>query len=152
MVFSLLCSYRVSTSFEPIDADLYSPTGKDLLPMGHGHIGSVNDDWPEVGCGLPGARHGSGQGALIGGGEEGGLDQAVTRLLQQQLPGINNLGLLEADEFIEKIILKEKQLLSLIFEDKGSLTLQAESPILPSALLVNSSAYPSFSANSTFEQ
>lgn len=105
MVFSLLCSYRVSTSFEPIDADLYSPTGKDLLPMGHGHIGSVNDDWPEVGCGLPGARHGSGQGALIGGSEEGGLDQAVTRLLQQQLPGINNLGLLEADKFIEKIIL-----------------------------------------------
>ena len=46
---------------------------------------------------------------------------------------------------------KGKQLLSLIFEDKGSLTLQAERPILSSALLVNSSAYPSFSANSTFE-
>ena len=147
----LSCSYRVTTSFKPVDADLYSPTGEDFLPMRHGHIGPVNDDWPEVGCGLSGARYRSGQGVLIWGGEEGGLDQGVTRLLQQQLLGINNLGLLEADEFIEKIILKEKQLLSLIFEDKGSLTLQAESPILSSALLVNSSAYPSFSANSTFE-
>ena len=142
--------YRVSTSFEPIDADLDAPTRKDLLSMSHGHVGSVNDDGPEVGD-LPGARHGPGQGALLRGGEERGLHQAVTSLLQQELLGVNNLGLLEADEFIEKIILKKRQLLSLMSEYKGSLTLQADRPILSSALLVSSSAYPSFSANSTFE-
>ena len=140
----------MSTSFEPIDTDLDAPTGEDVLSMGHRHVGPVNDDGPEVGE-LPGARHGPGEGALLGGGEEGGLNQTVTRLLQQQILGVDNLGLLEADKFIEKIILKERQLLNLMSEDKGSLTLQAEKPILSRALLVSSSAYPSFSANSTFE-
>ena len=103
----------MSTSFEPIDTDLDAPTGEDVLSMGHGHVGSVNDDGPEVGD-LPGARRGPGQGTLLGVGEEGRLHQAVTRLLQQQILGVDNLGLLEADEFIEKIILEERQLLNLM--------------------------------------
>ena len=95
----------MSTSLEPIDTDLDAPTGEDVLSMSHRHVGPVNDDWPEVGK-LPGARHGPGEGALLGGGKEGGLNQTVTRLLQQQILGVDNLGLLEADKFIEKVILK----------------------------------------------
>ena len=53
--------YLVASFFEPINTDLDASAGKLFrVPMGHGHIGPVNDNWSEtghIGAGAGGPAH-----------------------------------------------------------------------------------------------